>query len=69
MAGWNRKRPGLVWRVGLGMAVGSLLAGVAIVPAQASVPAAGTHRPAPGLPKVAAAKGVGVLGTRKIRAP
>src|SRR5215472_9229923 len=70
MAGWNRKRQGLVWRVGLGMAVGGLLAGVAVVPAvpaQASGLAARAHRPAPRLPRVAAAKGVGVLGTRKIR--
>src|SRR5215472_9121094 len=67
MAGWNRKRQGLVWRIGLGLAVGGLLAGVADVPAQASGVAAARHRPAPRLPKVAAAKGVGVLGTRKIR--
>src|SRR5215472_6247247 len=67
MAGWNRKRQGLVWRIGLGLAVGGLLAGVADVPAQASGVAAARHRPAPRLPKVAAAKGVGVLGTRRIR--
>jgi RHS repeat-associated protein len=66
MAGWFGKRRGTVRRLGASVAVGGLLAGAAAAPAQAQQTPA-VHRPAPRLPKVPAAKGVGVLGTRKIR--
>jgi RHS repeat-associated protein len=68
MAGWYSKRQRFAHRLGVSLAAGGLLAGAGIAPAQASVqargPAAGHH--APRLPKIHAARGVGVLHTRKI---
>ena len=67
MAGWFRMRQRLVRRLGAGLAAGGLLAATVAVPAQAADGAGAVHRPAPRLPKVAPATGVGVLHARKIR--
>jgi RHS repeat-associated protein len=67
MAGWFGKHRGSVRRLGASVAVGGLLAGGAVVPAQASSQAPTVHRPVPRLPKVPAARDVGVLHTSKVR--
>jgi len=66
MAGWYVKRQGWAWRLGAGLSAAGLVAGLTVVMPPGQVSVAAARHPAPALPKVKAAAGVGVLHRRKI---
>jgi hypothetical protein len=61
MAGWYAKRQGWARRLGAGLSAAGPVAGLTVVMPPGQVSVAAARHPAPALPKVKAAAGVGVL--------